>query len=107
MSNTGSKRQAAEDADTNAGKKTKPKDLMELTRENLWEHHLSMEDDKNHTKAFADYCKEKNITTKGLFLKCSDEEHTQAWPNIVSKLSIELVKKIDSVMQEIQKYRGS
>jgi hypothetical protein len=44
---------------------------------------------------------------KDLFLKCSDEERTQAWLEMVSKLPIELVKKIDSDMQEIQKYRGS
>jgi hypothetical protein len=106
MSNAGSKRQAA-DADTNAMKKTKSKDLMEVTMGNLWEHRLSAEDDKNLTKEFADYCKEKNITTKDLFLICSDEERTQAWLEIVSKLPMELVKKIDYVMQEIQKDRGS
>jgi hypothetical protein len=84
-------------------------DLMEVTMMgNLWEHRLLAEDDKNLIKAFADYCKEKkNITTKYLFLKCSDEERTQAWLEIVSKLPMELVKKIDSVMQEIQKDRGS
>jgi hypothetical protein len=68
IGSTGSKRQAA-DADTNVRKKTKIKDLMEVTMDNLWEHCLLAEDDKNLTKAFADYCKEKNITTKDLFLK--------------------------------------
>jgi hypothetical protein len=78
MSNAGSKRQAADansDADTNARKKTKSKDIMEVSMGNLWEHCLLAEDDNNPTKAFADYCKEKkNITMKDLFLKCSDEE---------------------------------
>jgi hypothetical protein len=72
----------------------------------LWEHRLSTEDEKNLTKAFGEYCREKNMTMKDLFLKCSDEERTHAWPLIVSKLSMELVAKIDFIMQEIQKDRG-
>ena len=106
MSNAGSKRPAA-DANADGRKKAKTKDLMmDVTMGNLWEHRLSKEDDKDLTKAFGEYCKEKNLTIKDLFLKCSDEERTEAWPGIVSKLSMELVRKIDSIMQEIQKDRG-
>jgi hypothetical protein len=73
---------------------------------NLWEHCLSTEDKKNLAKAFGEYCEEKNMTMKDLFLKFSDEERTQAWPLVVSKLSMELVTKIDYIMQEIQNDRG-
>ena len=67
---------------------------------NLWE------DDKNLTKVFAEYRRKKLLTIKYLFLKCSDEEQSEAWPGIVSKLSMELVRKIDSVIQKIQKDCG-
>ena len=75
MSNAGSKRPAA-DANADGRKKAKTtKDLMmDVTMGNLWEHRLSKEDDKDLTKAFGEYCKEKNLTIKDLFLKCRDEE---------------------------------
>ncbi len=85
----------------NGRKTTKIEDPMDVTIDNLWEHCLSTKDGEILTKAFAEYCNKKNITTKDLFLKYSDEERTQAWPNIKSKLLMELVKKIDLVMQEI------
>jgi hypothetical protein len=106
MSNVGSKRPARDPNPHNWSTNTKKNDPSDTTMGNLWEHHLSTEDKKELTKAFGEYCREKNMTMKDLFLKCSDEERTQAWPLIVSNLSIELVTKMDLIMQEIQKDRG-
>jgi hypothetical protein len=102
MSNAGSKRPAADANANNRRKKKKTKDPSDRT---MGEHHLLTEDKKERIKAFGEYCREKNMTMKDLFLKCSDKEQTQAWPLIVSKLLMELVAKIDSIMQEIQKDR--
>jgi hypothetical protein len=69
---------------TIGGRKTKNKDPSDTTMGSLWEHRLSTEDKKELTKAFGEYCREKNMTMKDLFLKYSDKERTQVWPLIVS-----------------------
>jgi hypothetical protein len=63
MSNTGSKRPAADANASNRRKKTKTKDPSNTAMGNLWEYRLSTEDKMNLIKAFQEYFRENNMVT--------------------------------------------